>query len=94
MADQRSTSETYLLGHSPEAIQRLVTMGRILRPFMERLRLDAGITKGMGVLDVGCGPPAGPSSSRPGRAPPNEGCILPRGGAQLDRRLARRGGGW
>jgi SAM-dependent methyltransferase len=56
MPNQRATSEPYLLGHSPEAIQRLVKMGRLLSPFTERLLVDAGITKGMRVLDVGCGP--------------------------------------
>ena len=39
-----------------EAIQRLVKMGRILSPFTQRLLVDAGITKGMTVLGMGCGP--------------------------------------
>jgi len=32
MSDQRTTSATYLLGHSPEAVQPLVKMGRVLNP--------------------------------------------------------------
>lgn len=53
---QNSSAETYLLGHTPEAIQRLLRQGQMLNPFTQRMFEDAGITAGMKVLDVGCGP--------------------------------------
>jgi len=53
---QHEASETYLLGQTPEAIQRLLVQGRMLNPFTRRVLEDAGITRGMKVLDVGCGP--------------------------------------
>jgi SAM-dependent methyltransferase len=45
-----------LLGHTPQAIQRLPKLGQIYQPFTRRVFVEAGITTGMNVLDVGCGP--------------------------------------
>ena len=53
---RNSAAETYLLGQTPEAIQRLLVQGQMLNPFTRRVLEDAGITRGMKVLDVGCGP--------------------------------------
>jgi SAM-dependent methyltransferase len=54
---ERSVSaDNYLLGHTPQAIQRLLRLGQIYQPFTRRVFAEAGITTGMKVLDVGCGP--------------------------------------
>lgn len=53
---RNSAAETYLLGQTLEAIQRLLVQGQMLNPFTRRVLEDAGITRGMKVLDVGCGP--------------------------------------
>jgi hypothetical protein len=49
-------AETYLLGHTPAALQRLLVQGQMLNPFTQRVFEDVGTTAGMRVLDVGCGP--------------------------------------
>jgi 2-polyprenyl-3-methyl-5-hydroxy-6-metoxy-1,4-benzoquinol methylase len=49
-------TETYLLGQTPAAIQRLLVQGQMVNPFTRRVLEEAGITRGMKVLDVGCGP--------------------------------------
>jgi SAM-dependent methyltransferase len=51
-----SATDNYLLGHTPQAIQRLLLLGQIYQPFTRRMFVEAGITAGMQVLDVGCGP--------------------------------------
>lgn len=56
MQAQTPSSDTYVLGHAPEAIQRLLKQGQLLNPFTRRAFEDAGITAGMDVLDLGCGP--------------------------------------
>jgi ubiquinone/menaquinone biosynthesis C-methylase UbiE len=53
---QNEAAETYLLGHTPAALQRLLVQGQMLNPFTRRVLEDAVITRGMKVLDVGCGP--------------------------------------
>jgi SAM-dependent methyltransferase len=50
------STENYLLGQTPAAIQRLLTLGQMLNPFTRRVFEEAGIMRGMRVLDVGCGP--------------------------------------
>jgi SAM-dependent methyltransferase len=45
----------YLLGHSTQEQRRLAEQGVILQPITERLFRDAGLRRGMRVLDVGCG---------------------------------------
>jgi SAM-dependent methyltransferase len=56
MQEHSSSADNYLLGHTPWAIQRLLKLGQINEPFTRRVFVDAGITAGMRVLDVGCGP--------------------------------------
>ncbi len=43
------------IGYSAEERQRLIDQGALLRPFTRQLMMDAGIGRGMRVLDVGCG---------------------------------------
>ncbi len=56
MSNYHESEETYILGHKSEAVQRLLRQGQMLNPFTPRLLEDAGISRGMKVLDVGCGP--------------------------------------
>jgi ubiquinone/menaquinone biosynthesis C-methylase UbiE len=56
MSDMPSASQSYALGHTPEAIQRLLVQGQLFHPFTRRLLEDAGLRAGMHVLDLGCGP--------------------------------------
>jgi 2-polyprenyl-3-methyl-5-hydroxy-6-metoxy-1,4-benzoquinol methylase len=44
-----------LLGHSAQEQRRLAEQGMILQPITERLFRDAGLRRGMRVLDIGCG---------------------------------------
>jgi ubiquinone/menaquinone biosynthesis C-methylase UbiE len=48
-------SDTYILGHSPFEIGRLIEQAAMIRKTTERLVQWAGIERGMRVLDVGCG---------------------------------------
>src|SRR5215472_14588514 len=45
----------YALGHSDSELKRLTAQADLFRPFTMRILLEAGITKGMRVLDLGCG---------------------------------------
>lgn len=45
----------YALGHSEQELQRLSRQGQALGPFTDQLFEQAGISRGMRVLDVGCG---------------------------------------
>jgi ubiquinone/menaquinone biosynthesis C-methylase UbiE len=56
MQAQKPSTNTYVLGQAPEAIQRLLKQGQLLNPFTRRVLEEAGITTGMNVLDLGCGP--------------------------------------
>ncbi len=51
----RTTDHAYLLGHSAQEQRRLAEQGLMLQPITERLFRDAGLRRGMRVLDVGCG---------------------------------------
>jgi len=50
-----SEQSSYALGHSQEELQRLTRQGQALEPFTRRLFEEAGISRDMRVLDVGCG---------------------------------------
>ena len=41
---QNEAAETYLLGHTPAALQRLLVQGQMLNPFTRRVLEDAGIS--------------------------------------------------
>jgi ubiquinone/menaquinone biosynthesis C-methylase UbiE len=56
MQTQKSSTETYVLGQAPEAIQRLLKQGQLINPFMRRMLEEVGMSSGMNVLDLGCGP--------------------------------------
>ncbi len=43
----------YALGHSEQELQRLSRQGQLLGPFTRQLFEEAGISRGMRVLDVG-----------------------------------------
>ncbi len=45
----------YALGHSEQELQRLSRQGQAFGPFTRQLFEEAGISRGMRVLDVGCG---------------------------------------
>jgi SAM-dependent methyltransferase len=57
MTTESSTTKvpTYLMGRSEAETRRLVAQHRLYGPFTRRLLQDAGIEKGMRVLDVGSG---------------------------------------
>jgi ubiquinone/menaquinone biosynthesis C-methylase UbiE len=46
----------YILGHEQSEIDRLMVQSAVMRPFTERLFKAAGMSTGMRVLDLGCGP--------------------------------------
>src|ERR1700760_1000447 len=52
---QASRQPFYALGHSEQELQRLSHQGQALAPFTHQLFEEAGISRGMQVLDVGCG---------------------------------------
>jgi SAM-dependent methyltransferase len=56
MPEHNLEGDNYVLGRTPRAIQRLLLLGQIYQPFTRRVFVEAGITTGMSVLDVGCGP--------------------------------------
>lgn len=56
MQTSQLSTQTYTLGYTSKETQRLLTQGQLLNPFTQRMLKDAGITTGMKVLDLGCGP--------------------------------------
>jgi SAM-dependent methyltransferase len=46
---------SYVLGHSDQELERLVTQARLVDPITRRTFLEAGVAPGMRVLDVGSG---------------------------------------
>ncbi len=55
MSIGNDTNALYLMGYSKHERERLVRQGRLFGKFTKQVLLDAGLTKGMRVLDVGCG---------------------------------------
>jgi 2-polyprenyl-3-methyl-5-hydroxy-6-metoxy-1,4-benzoquinol methylase len=55
METPASRQPFYALGHSEQELQRLSRQGQALGPFTRQLFEEAGINRGMRVLDVGCG---------------------------------------
>jgi 2-polyprenyl-3-methyl-5-hydroxy-6-metoxy-1,4-benzoquinol methylase len=55
METPASRQSFYALGHSEQELQRLSRQGQALGPFTRQLFEEAGIGRGMRVLDVGCG---------------------------------------
>jgi len=47
--------EEYVLGHSGSELARLDLQGALYREITQRVMIDAGLTEGMSVLDIGCG---------------------------------------
>lgn len=74
MQAQKLSTNTYVLGQAPEGIQRLLKQGQLLNPFTRRVLEEAGITTGMNVLDLGCGP--GDVSLLAASLVGNTGCVL------------------
>jgi ubiquinone/menaquinone biosynthesis C-methylase UbiE len=56
MSETRDLAGPYLFGSSAAETQRLIELDGLLRPSTRQVLLNAGITEGMRVLDVGCGP--------------------------------------
>jgi SAM-dependent methyltransferase len=56
MSEVQPSAQAYLLGQTAEAHQRLLVQGRMVNAFTRRVFEEAGLTRGMKVLDVGCGP--------------------------------------
>ncbi len=52
---RRYAEQVYVLGHTPNEIDRLISQAKIIGPITERLLRSAGVAPGMRVLDVGCG---------------------------------------
>ena len=50
-----SASARYVMGHSDRERRRLALQASILEPFTEHLFRRAGLSRGMRVLDIGCG---------------------------------------
>jgi 2-polyprenyl-3-methyl-5-hydroxy-6-metoxy-1,4-benzoquinol methylase len=52
---QSNTLKEYAFGHSSRELDRLQRQAKLLEPFTRQLLLEAGLTNGMRVLDVGSG---------------------------------------
>lgn len=55
MKETGAQQSTYALGHSEQELERLSRQAQAFEPFTRHLLLQAGISTGMRVLDVGCG---------------------------------------
>lgn len=51
----KQTAPQYVLGHSPEELERLIRQSSYYNQATEQVQRQAGIGPGMTVLDVGCG---------------------------------------
>ena len=64
----------YVLGRSAEEVERLQSQAAFIQPFTDRLFRDAGIARGMKVLDLGSG--AGDVALLAARLVGQEGAVL------------------
>ena len=64
----------YVLGRGAEEVERLQSQAAFIRPFTDRLFRDAGIARGMKVLDLGSG--AGEVALLAARLVGQEGAVL------------------
>src|SRR6516164_9494045 len=55
MKETAAQQSRYALGHSEQELERLSRQAELFEPFTRQLFEQARITKGMRVLDVGCG---------------------------------------
>ena len=55
MKETATQQSTYALGHSEQELGRLSRQAQAFEPFTRQLLEQAGINRGMRVLDVGCG---------------------------------------
>ena len=55
MRDSDNVNASYPIGHTRRERKRLMEQSRVFGTFTKQVLLDAGVTKGMRVLDVGCG---------------------------------------
>jgi SAM-dependent methyltransferase len=55
MKEALARQSKYALGHSEQELDRLSRQAEIFEPFTRQLLQQAGISRGMRVLDVGCG---------------------------------------
>jgi 2-polyprenyl-3-methyl-5-hydroxy-6-metoxy-1,4-benzoquinol methylase len=55
MSVQTRPRQVYLMGYSETERRRLIEQAALFRPVTERFLVEAGICRGMRVLDVGCG---------------------------------------
>ena len=53
--NETDPSDTYVLGHSDQELERLSLQARLIDPITRGYLLEAGLAPGMRVLDVGCG---------------------------------------
>jgi ubiquinone/menaquinone biosynthesis C-methylase UbiE len=76
MTEMQPSTPHYILRQASDSedAQRLQLQSRMLNPFTRRLLADIGVSRGMRVLDIGCG--AGDLSLLAAEAVGEEGCIL------------------
>ena len=55
MPTLKSSDNGYVLGHSGPELQRLHRQAHLINPITERFLIEAGLSEGFRVLDVGCG---------------------------------------
>ena len=56
MSTSPAVAQTYTMGRSESETRRLMLQAELLNPYMRRFLIDAGVSAGMKVLDLGCGP--------------------------------------
>ena len=67
-------SDKYALGHSSSELRRLATQAKLIDPITNRFFLEAGLMRGMRVLDVGSG--AGDVAMLAARIVGDEGTVV------------------